>query len=73
MAYTKEDLTNVVIGSALLGSGGGGSFTDSLSILNDVPSDYQVDVASIDDIDKNDTFCHSLSWLPKRRREPDFK
>lgn len=58
MAYTKEDLTNVAIGSALLGSGGGGSLTDSLSILNDVPSDYQVDVVSIDDVDKNDT--HSV-------------
>ena len=55
MAYTKEDITNVAIGGALLGSGGGGSFTDSLAILNDVPSDYQVDVVTIDDLDLNDS------------------
>ncbi|MCY4282438.1 MAG: DUF917 family protein [Gammaproteobacteria bacterium] len=54
MAYSKEDITNVAIGSALLGSGGGGSFTDSLSILNDVPSDYQADVKTVDNFDQND-------------------
>lgn len=55
MAYTKEDIINVAIGGALLGSGGGGSFTDSLSILNDVPSDYQVNVGTVNDIEMNDS------------------
>ena len=53
--YTKEDITNVAIGGALLASGGGGSFTDTLSILNDVPSDYQANVVNLNDIDLNDS------------------
>lgn len=57
MLYTKEDITNVAIGGALLGSGGGGSFTEALSVLSDVPADYQVNVTSIDGLGRTTSFA----------------
>lgn len=57
MLYSKEDITNVAIGGALLGSGGGGSFTEALSVLSNAPSDYQVNVTNIDALGRATSFA----------------
>ena len=51
--FTKTDIEHVAIGGALLGSGGGGSFSAAESILKEVPNSYAVEVDT--DPDFNDT------------------
>lgn len=46
-SFNKDDLTRILWGATLLGSGGGGSFQTGLQLLESLPADWRVAVVDV--------------------------